>query len=278
MSENSIFDVHYERPLHGIDIAWAGIKGARLPPIRLSGLWLIPEISIYVDLPRTHRGVHTSRLYKAVLLVKRLPEEGFDVLKTIAQSVLSDNEYAERARVLFNARVISEESSEFKGYRRIRVGIVLNKNGAGRYESSASTMAIVACPCALRVAEQIYSKPYTHTSKLRVTVSIKSTRQLLGPLALLGALSSVLSELNNYLRREEEARILRSSIEKPLFAEDVARLVAVHIVRSYNDQLDPRDIVVTTVKSCEPLHEYDLYVVLKTTIEEVLGVLSSALM
>jgi GTP cyclohydrolase FolE2 len=270
MSENSIFDVHYEKPLHSIDISWAGIKKARVPPIKLGDIWLVPEVSIYVDLPGAYRGVHVSRLYKAILLVKRLPEEGLSVIETIATRVLSDNEYAERARVTLSARVISEESSEFRGYRYIRVGVILDKSGVREYESSASTVAITSCPCALKVAEQLYSKPYTHTSKLRVTVTIKSKRSLIDSLRLLTAMSRVLSELNNYLKREQEAMLLRNSIENPLFAEDVVRLLTVCAVRECSDQLDPRDVIIATAKSIEPLHEYGLYVVLKATIGSVL--------
>jgi len=184
--------------------------------------------------------------------------------KTLAMRVLSENEYAERARVVFTARVISEENAEFKGYRRVLVSATLNRSGVRELVSSASTVAVVVYSCALRVSEQIYSKPYTHTLELRITVTVKSSKHLLNPLQLLNLLGSALSEVTNYLEREDEARFLKISFENSMFAEDMARLVATRVVLVYSNQLDLEDTVITTMRSFETLHEYDLYVVLKT--------------
>ncbi len=272
MERNGVVDVHYERPLYSIDVTWAGLRGASLPPLRVKDFWLIPRVSVYVDLPRAQRGVHTSRLYRAItLLASRLPEEGFSVFSEIARRVLDENEYAERARISLTARVISEESDEFKGFRDISVDYTASRSRVEYLASSASTEAFVACPCALRVSEQVYSKPYTHTSKLRVRVTVKSSSRLVDPLELLGVLSSVLNELANYLRREEEARVLKASFENPMFAEDVARLVAVQVARKYSSWLNPRDLIIVTTKSCEVFHEYNLYAVLRSTLSEVLS-------
>ncbi|MEM4482062.1 MAG: GTP cyclohydrolase, FolE2/MptA family [Desulfurococcaceae archaeon] len=269
-------DVHNSKPLYPLKIRRAGISNVPVPPFEDQGCWIIPRLSVFVDLPQTARGVHMSRIYKALYNeLKKATALDFNLLEKIGKTVLMINEYANLVDLILKAGVVIEEQDrEYTGLDWISARLAMSREGVMLRESTASLLTVVACPCALEVSRAVYSEPYTHNSKIRVTTTIKSSRGSVPALAMIRELSSVLNKPRNYMSRLDEARFIKGMVESPLFAEDVARLVAQAIVNKYSNQLEAEDEVAVRINSVEPLHEYNIYVLLKLKVKEVLNALS----
>lgn len=267
--EAGVPDVHSQKPLYELRINKAGLKKVRLPPVVHGSYWLIPVVSAYVDVPSHRRGIHVSRLYKAIYTVfNELGRLDHEFLATLASRLLETHEESLVAEASFSALAITKVGdSEYKGSRRIYAKQAVWRSGKAVKYSAASLLVSSACPCALEVSEYLYGKPYTHNSKMRVTAVLKSSTSVPDPLELLDYLASTLREPINYLNRLGEARFAMEVTSSPMFAEDVARLVVKSIVEKYKGSLGVDGVVAVRVKSVEPFHEYDLEVWTSRSVE-----------
>lgn len=265
MSE--IPDVHNNIPKYQLRINRVGISNIRLPPINSDGFWLVPILSIYVDLPETMRGFHASRVYKAAYNELRgATSIGFELLEAIGEAILRANEYANVVDITLKAKIIAEERGrEYYGSDRVSARLVMSRRGVLLRESTASMLTVTACPCALEVSKVVHNRPYTHNSQLRVTSTIKSrsSNKIIHPLEIIHEMSNILIRPRNYMKRVDEAHFIKSIVESPLFAEDVVRLVAHTIFKNCYNLLGPTDEVIVKAKSIEPIHEYGISVMLK---------------
>ncbi|MEM1878816.1 MAG: GTP cyclohydrolase, FolE2/MptA family [Desulfurococcaceae archaeon] len=257
-------DVHNEKPRYPLRVCRAGIKGVKLLPVKVGNYWITPLLSVLVDLPENLRGVHVSRLYRTVYEVfTAMGKLDYEFLDALATKLLEVHKASSTVDVEVSANVIGKGNLEFSAHRGISMRLVKSRGGEKTMFSSVSFVVIAACPCALTVSEHMYSKPYTHNSRMKVVVTLRSKEYVPSPIELLELYNNVFPTPRNYLNRVEEAEYVKNLVETPRFAEDVAREAAYTVLERYSKLLGRHGAVFVTVKSEEPHHEFKLAVNLK---------------
>lgn len=255
-------DVHTEKPLSALKINRVGIRGIRLPPVRIGDYWALPVLGAYVDLPEVYRGAHISRIYK--ITYESFSDYGrldHHLLEIVASKLLESHEGSSEADVSFRAVLIKDiPGQEFKSSRRIIGRLIKSTGGQRTLYTGVEFLVVTACPCALEVSRHLYSRPYTHNAIMKVTVLLRSEKQIPSPLELFEDYQKLLAEPSNYLNRVGEAEMVRRVVEQPRFAEDVAREVARVAITNYAQVLGDTGRVYVIVTSIEPFHEYKISV------------------
>lgn len=245
-----------------------GIRGVKLPPVKMGDYWAIPAFNAFVDLSEDYRGAHISRIYKIVYeSFSEYSYLDYKLLEMVASRLLELHEGSSKADTFFRARLIANvPGQEYKSSRSIVGRLVVGAEGKKTFYSGVEFQIVTACPCALEVSKHLYSKPYTHNAIMKVLVLVRSDNLLPHPVELLSTLQKVFAEPSNYLNRIGEAEMVRKVAEQPRFAEDVAREAAKSVISAYSQVIGSRGRVYARVTSIEPFHEYKISVKLSTGI------------
>ncbi|MCY0868155.1 MAG: GTP cyclohydrolase, FolE2/MptA family [Desulfurococcus sp.] len=264
-------DVHSERPSIEVRVNNVGLGRLRSPPL-LAGEYIVtPVFKISVDLPGHLKGAHLSRIYEAFTSVmKPFNRLDLSVLRRLALRLLEANDYSSRAVVTVKGRLYySQSQHEYSSNGFLYARISVEREGGSitpvAEYSGGGFYTLTTCPCAMAVSEYLYGKPFTHMQKVRVNAYIKSRGVSVEPLEVFELLKNMLQAPRNYLKRAEEAELVRAVHEKPFFTEDIARLVSASLAEllARKNTLDPQSLVYVTVKSFETIHEYTVESVVK---------------
>ncbi len=252
-----------------------------------------PLLTVYVDLPKSQRGIHASRSYESVFKVLSQPSSAGqrleDICARVAEELLSKHEYATNSSCELRGevfRISKTPTSMVEAYEAIPVwayaaaerldGSVRTRRGIG-----VSVSGITACPCAQQTVKTLaeWEKNSiigddnivgTHMQRtvtsLRLFLVDGETIDLLDLADLVkGCMSAPSYEV---LKRIDEGRVVLRALSNPLFVEDVARLVAAQVSQRYGS-LDNRTKIMVRVRSIESIHSYDLEARLSATLGEI---------
>ncbi|MEM4290087.1 MAG: GTP cyclohydrolase MptA [Nitrososphaerota archaeon] len=252
-----------------------------------------PILTVYVDLPRSQRGIHASRSYESVFKVvdqlsssrQRLE----DLCARVAEDLLLKHEYSSSSSCELRGevfRISKTPTSGVEAYEPIPVwayasaervdGRIRTRRGLG-----VSVSGITACPCAQQtvktIAEwernsMISDENIVGTHMQRTVASVRlllvdgESVDLLELADLVkGCMSAPSYEV---LKRIDEGRVVLKALSNPLFVEDVARLIAATVSQRFSG-LDDKTRVLVRVRSIESIHSYDLEARLTATIGEI---------
>lgn len=291
-------DVQSEPARYPLSVKKVGLVNIRVPYTGVhfgDGVTLVqrPLFTVYVDLPRSQRGIHASRSYESVFkVVNQTLSSGVrleDVCARIAEELLSRHEYASRSSCRLRGevfRISKTPSSMVEAYEPIDVwayassertdGRIRTRRGVG-----VTVNGVTACPCAQKTVKAlaelernsiIGSDDIVGTHMQRTAVSLRlllvdgESVDILDMVDLVRDCMSAPSY--EVLKRIDEGRVVLKALGNPLFVEDVARLVAASVSHRYS-RLDGRTKVFVRVRSIESIHSYDLEASLSTTIGEI---------
>ncbi|MEZ0393668.1 MAG: GTP cyclohydrolase, FolE2/MptA family [Desulfurococcaceae archaeon] len=254
-------DVHEQRPRIALALRSVGVLGLELGQVRLGGGHAWAWADAFVDLPANMRGVHLSRTVRALLE----NEWGPDACCRVAERLLELHPYSTRSLVRIRGRC------NCAGGRRAWASEACEARRGGGPPTriaGASFEVVTACPCALEVSRALYGLPYTHMQRAVVRFRVRS-RSILDVGGLLRAASEGLARPADALRRADEASFVRAVVESPMFAEDVARAVALGLARALSG--DPGAEIYVVVRSLESIHGYDVVASYRGSAASALG-------
>ena len=242
---------------------------------------LIPELSVFVDLPPELKGSHMSRNIEIVSAVRRSDEE-FSSLEDICEKVsallLEKHEYAQSSEVTMKADYFLDRTSpegRVSTEHYVLVAEAVSRWGEGKTLETTKLIGVevtgmTACPCGMETTRAIYMggkegdgnncPSVTHNqrnvSKLFVEtpagVSIEANE-------LITIVEAALSSPSfGILKRRDEAAVIWNAHNNPKFVEDVVRDILAGVVRRYQEL--PNEAVVTASStSFESIHKHDAF-------------------
>jgi GTP cyclohydrolase-4 len=281
-----------------IRVKKVGLVGIRVPYASVhfgDGVVVVqrPLLKVYVDLPKSQRGIHASRSYESVFkIVNQSTFSGQrleDVCARVAEELLARHEYSTHSSCELRGevfRISKTPTSMVEAYEVIPVwayaeaerleGKVKTRRGIG-----VTVSGITACPCAQQTVKTLaeWEKNSiigddnivgTHMQRTMASVRLflvdGETIDLLDLADLVkGCMSAPSYEV---LKRIDEGRVVLKALSNPLFVEDVARLVAAQISQRYSS-LDDKTLLTVHVRSIESIHSYDLEARLSATLGEI---------
>jgi len=257
-------DVHASKPLREIPLEKVGVSKfpayvvAEVGPGKCLGLASL--VDAFVDLPATTRGLHASRTVKAIVAsLEKCCEPLGALVSRICDKLLEGHPYSKRAWASIYANLpYKNQMASFK------VSCTSTRSSK-ELSLRVSLVGITACPSAQAVFSFFEgskaSKAPTHMQRARISASLRVVGSALPtPEEVLDVLDGAFSgRLEAVLSRVDEYEAVARALEKPMFAEDVAREAAWRLASYALPKLSgARGRVVVEVESFESVHPFDL--------------------
>ncbi|MGC9114445.1 MAG: GTP cyclohydrolase, FolE2/MptA family [Fervidicoccaceae archaeon] len=218
-------------------------------------------LNIYTDLPADKRGVHLSRLVNAALSeLNRTCLRIEDFLSNIAKKILATHQYSSFAEVETKITIPRNGqlvSIEFKVRKK--------KTGEEEWRASVEIMGATSCPCAKEVFRFYEGTEWNHTpthmQRAMAKAILDGSKTPLTIEEALEVISVIESSFSGILpvslSRDEEKELIKKVINNPMFAEDLAREIAVRVSKTEAGRKS-RDII-AQVNSLESIHPFNVY-------------------
>ncbi len=271
-------------PMRSIDIEILGFKNVRRRLILKTDrghLALDADISLYVDVDSSRRGVHLSRTAEALLEVveekynARIIEEYLDAM---ALRLLEKHEYIKRAIV--NAKLtyyIEIEYYGINGFEPIDIEVEVERlrNGDRFWRLGVGIKGITVCPSAKETIASILNQSSeiapSHMQRVVLRCRITSKGDFVEIEKIAKALlNSVSAPTFTLLKRAQEAKLVLEAHKKPMFAEDVIREAIWNIGKEIRN-FDKQTIIEVELESYESIHPHNLYAYKKISLEQLIA-------
>lgn len=306
-------DLHDTIPDISLKVSRVGIESLKISirTLRKDGInILFPEVSIYVDLPSTKKGVHISRSAESVREVvdevKQLPIRFLeDFCAKIAKNVLKKHEYASKAEISMKSdysivRKTPASSSISDEYCRI-YATAIGRRARDRIRTrrfiGIEIVGMTICPCLkelvsehaqeelikrLEFSKKTSSKVVslvpmlTHTQRCLVNIHIETFSKHRVDLESLIQIAeeSVSAPTFSILKRPDEVRLILDAYSNSRLLEDVVREILRRVIEAY-PKLPSKTLVGVRCVNEESLHKYNLVAERIATIGELKSELNS---
>ncbi len=240
-------------PSGGGSIDKVGVKNLSYPIVLLDKAQrkqhTVAQISMYVDLPREHRGTYMGRF---VQILGRYHRE-IDIHKvgSILRDMRKELE-ADSAHLEMGFPYFIEKAAPVSGVRALmdyRCRVVAELSNRFRLRLGVAVPVATLCPCSKEMVER---GAHNQRAEIRVAVEFRGFLWLEDLIDLVEDCGS--SEVYSLLQREDEQHLTARALENPAFVEDVVRKVA--------QRLDEHPLVTgyeVAVESFESIHHHDAY-------------------
>ena len=265
--------VQDERPRAPLPVDRVGFAGIRIPAGRLRvgelELTLVPEFSVFIDLPPRMRGMHASRSYQSILRVveeysgKEMRLE--EIASKVSRRLLEAHQYSKKSYVRIKApafhisRAPISQSTSYEPFT-IMAKAYSRRTGSGvstRVFIGVEAWGLTACPCAKEVAEKVYGEPATHMQRSLGGIMVEVNRIEINVLDLLEVLKlSMSGPVIPHLKRLDEADIVVNALKTPKFAEDCVRDMVKLTLERW--EIPENHLIITWIRSEESLHHQDI--------------------
>ncbi|ADM27131.1 protein of unknown function DUF198 [Ignisphaera aggregans DSM 17230] len=272
-----------KEPTISIDIEMLGFKNVRRKLVLRTdkgSIALDADISLYVDVDSSRRGVHLSRTAEALLEVIEERYEAKTIeeyLDAMALKLLEKHEYIKRAIV--NAKLTYYIEIEYHGIRglepiEIEVEVERLRNGERFWKLSVGVKGITVCPSAKESIASMLNQNIeiapSHMQRVVLKGRIISRGNFIGIEKIARTLfNSVSAPTFTLLKRTQEAKLVLEAHKKPMFIEDVVREAIWNIGKEIKS-FDKQTIIEVEVESYESIHPHNLYAYKKTTLEQLI--------
>ena len=272
-------------------------------------IYINGSISAYIFLPETQRGIHMSRSAESIEnVINHVAFQPVQTIEEfcsrICSALLKQHAYTNRAEVeLVGTLILSSkptERDEIQQAYEVYSKVILNitQEGKQKYDVYVGIWAegMTACPCAQEMSKEyaielIKSRPElkiseeqinkivnlipiaSHNQRAKAQIIIgnhDTTTNFIDLLELIKVIElSMSGKIQSILKRPEEAELVRMAHLKPVFAEDVARNIAVKLSSKKFAQIPDDYTISIKVISYESIHHHDVYCELNTTFKEI---------
>jgi len=292
LTYNAIRDVHNENPHPSLTIKKIGVKGfhRRIDLCTSTGTFSYDvELNAFIDLPKSQRGAHMSRIIEAMIEViddgKRKRFETFeDLLEEICRKLLLKNPYASRAEV--EAKTIRYFKMNFKEEEipeavNVIFSASMQRGCVAERSISVDLEGLTVCPCAQAVYSDLEKIPsdrgLSHTQRTRISVEVKTNGASV-PIEWLvdAAVNAFSAPVLSLLKRPQEYELIKAAFKNPRFIEDAIRHVLFKLSRKLHDEgFPPNTKIIIKGESYESVHPFNAYASTNVTLDEALRELNS---
>ena len=275
-------DVPEMRPAFNIALDQAGISSKtvwiNLPQGRLPF-----DAEIMVDLPGAFRGIHMSRMERAV---SDLYDQSFEDIRFYSESLcrlVLSKQRGNAATVSLSGKipqvtrtaVSGEVSTDAIEISTQTTGKRLNDEVKTSSFLGLSVTHITACPCTGEYNRAMFQDAAeaplpTHSQRCITTIQAEDRRGAVSFQDLYECLSSSLHLTQDLLKRPDEAEIVLKCHKEPQFAEDVVRQAAFVTGRRLKDLLPPDSRIRIETISLESIHLHNVKCVLDCTLGQII--------
>jgi GTP cyclohydrolase-4 len=284
-----MLDVNDEKPRIEYYINRVGVSKVYIPFYSIlnnNKVNSIAEISAYIDLPKSHRGIHASRIMESIvesiLMYKEKTYKIEDLCGKIANKLLDKHKYAFKAIVNARGTLVYETVTPVTSKKSVeRVGVygkaiakkVAGKNIIRKYVG-IKIAGMTACPSAQRtisknvVGNIEYVPTHIQRGYARLLIEVPPERSIEIMDLINIVRESVSTPTYHLLKKEDEARIILNSLKRPRLTEDVVREIAWSVVNKYKDYPGSCEIMVE-YKSIESIHDHNLVARIYSTFNEL---------
>ncbi|GIW66012.1 MAG: GTP cyclohydrolase I FolE2 [Candidatus Parcubacteria bacterium] len=250
------------------------------------------DIEIFFDLPENQRGLHMSRIEKAMQKYQFSRTNLKEYLKNLIKYAAElQNRETGIIKIVFNyEKLIDKNSSGRLAHENIKIIAIgfLNKDEI-RYKLGMDVPFMNACPCPQRWSIR---EAYHYLKSLGL--SDKDIYKVINPLNFgshtnLGTAKLIIEDLKNNITHNEIYKILNKSVLitrellsgkdefdfikealiKEQFCEDVAREIVKESVESLGKKLDPKSLIELEVEVNESIHFHNLRVEIREKFENI---------
>lgn len=235
-------------------------------------------IELSASVPRTHRGLHLSRLGDVIARSTQAPHADLVGCARALAEAVARSQYGE-ATVTLRARIPYIENLTQACHARSKLSLEhLRTMARARVSPRGTTIDVgvrvahlVACPCvqktyyhALRLRPSSPEHSFdalgplmTHSQRCSTTVTVRDLRAPWRIGEVLAALDGVLVRTRNTLPRDLELATVFRAHRSPQFIEDAVR-AAVAAVASVVHERDGFHSIAARSRSLESIHDFDL--------------------
>jgi GTP cyclohydrolase I len=246
-------DIRRQPSACGAPIDKVGVKNLNYPIVLLDKAQrkqhTVARISMYVDLPREHRGTYMGRFVQILSRYHReidLHKVGA-ILRDMRKELEADSAHLEMEFPYFIEK--AAPVSGVRGLMDYRCRVVAQLGDRFRLRLGAVVPVATLCPCS---KEMVETGAHNQRAEIRVAVEFRGFLWLEDLIDIVEDCGS--SEVYSLLEREDEKHVTTRALENPAFVEDVVRKVA--------KRLDEHPLVTgyeVAVESFESIHHHDAY-------------------
>ncbi|MHA1338520.1 MAG: GTP cyclohydrolase MptA [Promethearchaeota archaeon] len=272
-------------------------------------LFINGNISAYIYLPATQRGIHMSRSAESIEDV--INHEAFKPVKTveefcgrIAVKLLNEHNYTNHAEVEMKGTLIlnlkANERDQIQQSYEICSNVKANRLENGKIAKVVRVgvwvEGMTACPCAQEMSREFATELLTarkdlginpekideilniiplatHNQRAKAQVIVGNSngeQQMLDVLELIKVIESSMSAtVTPVLKRPDEATLVRMAHLNPKFAEDVVRDIAAKLASEKFKTIPGSCTVTIKIISFESIHHHDVYCELNSTFSDL---------
>ena len=273
-------DVQSWKPSSSFKLTRVGIKGVKKPvKVERGGkeIYLLADMSIFVDLPASRKGSDLSRNPEVVAEIVdksvRQPYNGLEELcEEIVKKLLERHEYASRAEAFASSIYFLERKTPLgrktmEPYK-IMARAIANRGEKLRRFIGVEVIGMTACPCAMENIKKVYGEKYTHNQRNVATIFIENDGSIDANDLIDIAEEAMSSPTYEILKRKDEMEVVKKAHENPKFVEDVVRDMLKKILEKYRNLPDDA-IVIVRSESQESIHKHNAFAERITTIGEL---------
>ena len=246
-------DIRRQTGVGGAAIDKVGVKNLSYPIVLLDKAHrkqhTVAHISMYVDLPREHRGTYMGRFVDILSRYHReidLHRVGA-ILRDMRKELDADSAHLEMEFPYFVEKTAPVSGA--RGLMDYRCRVVAELRDRFRLRLGVAVPVATLCPCS---KEMVETGAHNQRAEIRVAVEFREFLWLEDLIDLVEDCGS--SEVYSRLEREDEKHLTARALENPAFVEDVVRKVA--------KRLDEHPLVTgyeVAVESFESIHHHDAY-------------------
>jgi len=297
-------DISLNPPDYNIPIDWVGISNIYLPAFYLkiggSKIFTSARVNAYIDLPSNYKGIHASRNYESIVDVfKKYMNKDIDVIRfcnEVSKELLDRYPYSKKSYVSIRALIIYPDKTPLNRDSFERAYILCRSYAKKIGEEvdinryiGIETTGLTACPSAQRNILNTFIKdiqkrfnddtvkkilgiiPYaTHTQRIYVKIAIQVPDNIsIDILKLIKiARESMSSPTFEFLKRDDETKLILNSLKNPKFVEDVIREISAKIAKEFGELPNSCKIKIY-VKSLESIHQHNLIGYLRSNLGSI---------
>ena len=291
MIHNVVGDVQNEKPRLSLTIDRIGVKGVhRRISLRTSTQTFTydVELNAFIDLPKTQRGAHMSRIIEAILEAidggrKNRFKTLEELLEAMCRMLLSKNPYASRAEIEMKTIRYFETNSTFSFIKEkipeavnVTLKIAMQRNCEANWSTGISIEGLTVCPCAQAVYSALEKvnpeNGLSHTQRTKLFIKVKTNGTPIPVEWLVEATADAFSAPTlSLLKRHQEYELIKAAFKNPRFVEDVIRQVLFQLANKLRNEDFPLSTeILIKAESYESVHPFNAYACKQATLGQVL--------
>jgi len=240
-------------------------------------------LDLYVDLPKSQRGVHMSRNFEVFQesIEEAKDEESAsleDLLSRICQNLLEKHEYATQAKIIAKTDYYFKEDFEGKETSQaadVVMRMKVSDSGEDERMTAVTIPGMTVCPSAQKTYHDIEGTPVTqspsHTQRADLTLRVKTEGKFVRLESLISSARKAFSAPSvSLLKRSEEHELIKRAFERPRFIEDLERHALHNLYHSLIEKGFSKNTEITVeAESYESIHPHNIYARRSTTLGEL---------